>query len=133
MKLKISHKKLAERKPAKRKSAPADKGEGILYVLVIKLEDTTLVKVGVTCRTRVEDRTCEVLTSIWKKYRVFPECVVKRFTRVPAVYEKEKIMHDRLSADRYKTKYLFSGSTEFFSTSIADVIEIYDEVTGRLC
>lgn len=133
MKLKISHKKLAERKPTKRKSAPADKGEGILYVLVIKLEDTTLVKVGVTCRKRVEDRTCEVLTSIWKKYRVFPECVVKRFARVPAVYEKEKIMHDRLSADRYKTKYLFSGSTEFFSTSITDVIEIYDEVTGRLC
>ena len=128
MKLKISHKKLTPKEPI-----PADSRAGILYILVIKIEDTTLVKVGVTCRKKVEERVCEILTSMWKRYRVFPECTVKRFTKVSAVYEKEGLIHSRLSADRYETKYKFSGSTEFFSTEVDKVLKIYDEITGRLC
>lgn len=122
MKLSISHKNIT-----------ADKEAGILYVLVIELEDTTLIKVGVTCRDRVEDRVCEVLTAIWKRYRIFPQCVVKRYTRVKDVYGLEKKLHRKLAADRYKTKHRFSGSTEFFSTHIDTVVKIYDEITNRPC
>ncbi len=50
---------------------------GILYVLVIELEDKELVKVGVTCRDKVEDRVAEILVSIWKRYRIFPRCKPK--------------------------------------------------------
>jgi hypothetical protein len=58
---------------------------GILYVLIIRLEDKELIKIGVTQRDKVEDRVAEILISIWKRYRIFPECYPKRFRKVSYV------------------------------------------------
>lgn len=109
---------------------PLDTDAGILYLLEMELEDRTLVKIGVTQRTRVEDRICEILVSIWKRYRVFPKCVAKRYRTVDKVYEKEKYLHTVFSSDRYATKFVFSGSTEMFTTSLTDVVQAYDEITN---
>ena len=103
--------------------------DGILYLLVFKLEDKTLVKIGVTQRIKVEDRICEIIVSIWKRYRVFPECVAKRYRSVKEVYKKEKYMHDYFASYNYKTKYVFSGSTQFFTASVDEIVKVYDEIT----
>lgn len=104
---------------------------GILYVLELDLEDKKLIKVGVTCREKVEDRVCEVLTSIWKRYRRFPSCYVKRYRTTSDVYEKEQTMHKELEKYRYETQHRFSGSTEIFLVELDTVVEIYDELVPK--
>lgn len=106
------------------------KPDGILYILYIDLEDKELVKVGVTTRDKVEDRVCEILTSIWKRYRIFPKCYVKRFSKVEDVFGKEADMHKKLDEFRYECKHKFSGSTEMFLVDKDLVIEVYNEVVN---
>lgn len=103
--------------------------EGILYLLVIQLEEKTLIKIGMTSR-RVEERVCEVLTAIWKRYRVFPECKVKRYRTVKDVFKKEAYLHSLFTSNRYTTKYSFGGSTEFFDCALDEVVAAYDDITG---
>lgn len=102
---------------------------GILYVLEIELEGKKLVKVGVTERD-VEVRVCEILTSIWKRYREFPRCYPKRFRVVVDVYGKEAEMHRRLEMYRYVTEHVFSGHTEMFLVDLDLVVEEYEKVIG---
>lgn len=106
-----------------------DPSDGLLYLLEIELEDKCLVKIGVTQRIRIEDRVCEILISVWKRYRVFPKCVTKRYRSVKDVYEKEKYLHKIFSSDRYTTKFTFSGCTEMFTTPIEEVVKAYDAIT----
>jgi hypothetical protein len=107
---------------------------GILYVLEIELEDITLIKIGVTCRKKVEERVTEILTSIWKRYRYFPRTYVARYKKVDCPYDKEKILHDHFIADLYVTEHMFSGYTEFFTVDVNEVKEVYDKLikTGQI-
>ena len=102
--------------------------KGIVYVLEITLEDKKLVKVGYTARPKVEDRVCEILVSIWKRYRVFPQCHVKKYKSFHDPAAKEKSLHRLLAEHGYTTKYVFSGSTEFFDVPLERVIELYDQL-----
>jgi hypothetical protein len=102
---------------------------GIVYVLEIDLEGKKLVKVGLTHRPRVEDRVCEILVSIWKRYRVFPQCTVKRYSSFNNPAAVEKRLHKELKEFRYTPKFSFSGSTEFFDISLNDVVSLYEDVT----
>jgi hypothetical protein len=109
-------------------SIPSSVDSGILYVLELQLEDKALVKIGVTQRDKVEERVCEILTSIWKRYRIFPQCYVKRYRTVSDVYGKEKQLHDLFEEYRYSTEYKFSGSTEIFDIELGKVVEEYDNL-----
>lgn len=109
-----------------------DDSKGILYVLEIELEDKLLVKIGFTQRTKVEDRVVEILTSIWKKYRIFPKTYVKRFSTFEDVVSKEQELLKKFEEYRYSTKYKFSGSTEIFDLELDKVVEAYDALEGRV-
>lgn len=106
-----------------------EEGEGIVYVLVIWLEDGTEVyKVGVTKRD-IQDRVCEILTSYWTQYRVFPKCYPKRYRKTNNIYEKETKIHKELKEYEYTFEKQFSGSTEFFSgVELAKVVSIYEDI-----
>lgn len=104
--------------------------KGILYVLEIELEDKLLVKIGFT-KGKVEDRVCQILTSIWKRYRVFPKTYVKRFSKFEDVVSKEQELHARFEGYRYSTEHKFSGSTEIFDVELDKVVEVYDAMEGR--
>ena len=101
---------------------------GILYMLLIDLEDKRLVKFGFTCREHVEDRICEILTSCWKTYRVFPRCETKRFRTVDNVEAKEALLLEFFKEFRYETKNKFSGSTELFDLDVGIAVEAYRRV-----
>lgn len=104
--------------------------KGILYILLIKLEGKELVKIGITSRS-IQERVCEILTSIWVKYRVFPECYPKRFKEVPRYEEMEKDLHGYFSEYRYKTQHRFSGSTEIFDVELDKVVEKYEDMLRK--
>lgn len=108
-----------------------EESEGIVYILQIRLEERELVKIGVTTRDRVEDRVCEVLTAIWKRYRVFPECTVKRYRRTVDIYGKESYLHRAFKEFKYSTLHKFGGSTEMFLLDIEDVVSVYDELIPK--
>lgn len=103
------------------------KPSGIVYLLEFTLEDKKLIKIGMTTR-RIEDRVCEILVSIWKRYRVFPSCYVKRYSAFNNPADIEKRLHRELDRFRYKTRYTFSGHTEFFEVDIVSAVSLYDEV-----
>lgn len=107
---------------------PSRSSLGIVYVLELDLEDKLLVKVGYTTRAKVEERVCEILTSVWKKYRIFPKCYVKRYKSVDSPKSMEKTMHNALEGSRYTTQYKFSGSTEIFDIPLEEVVELYDRI-----
>lgn len=98
---------------------------GIVYLLEFDLEGKKLVKVGMTFR-RVEDRVCEILVSIWKRYRIFPQCYVKRYKTCSNPKKMEKQLHKQLYQYKYKTLYSFSGSTEFFEIDLVSAVSAYD-------
>ena len=100
--------------------------KGIVYVLEFVLEGKKLVKIGITTR-KVEDRVCEILVSIWKRYRVFPECCVKRYSSFANPKSIEKKLHKELADYRYKPKYVFSGHTEFFEIDLESAVALYDK------
>jgi hypothetical protein len=104
---------------------------GILYVLEIQLEDKALVKIGITSK-KIEDRVCGLLTSIWKKYRIFPQCYVKRFKKVDGYTSKEAELHKYFADRRYTTKHVFGGCTEFFDIPLDEVVEAYDRLVQGL-
>jgi hypothetical protein len=101
---------------------------GIVYVLQIKLEDKLLVKIGITNRSKVEQRVSEILIGIWKKYRVFPECYVKRFKTTTDIAKKEQFLHEYFHRYRYETLHEFGGHTEFFYCPLEQVVEVYDQL-----
>ena len=103
---------------------------GILYLLSFTLEDVPLVKIGMTCRPQVEERVCEILTSIWKRYRVFPECYVKRFRKVEEVAFKETLLLKQFAEFAYKPAEIFTGCTELVTTPLVEVVLAYDALTA---
>lgn len=107
-------------------TAPADRG--IVYVLELDLEDKKLIKVGYTSRLKVEDRVCEILTSIWKRYRIFPQCYVKRYRTCDNPQQIEQSLHQQLSEYSYKSLHRFSGSTELFLVDLHTVTTLYDQL-----
>ena len=104
----------------------ADKG--VVYVLELELEEKKLVKVGVTCREKVEERVCEILTAVWKRYRYFPRCYVKRFSTFDLPYDIEARIHAELEEYRYQTVHVFTGSTEIFLVDLPTVTALYDSL-----
>ena len=101
------------------------KNTGIVYVLLIYLEDKELVKIGITTG-KVEDRVVSILKSIWARYREFPKCIVKRYRTTEDIRAKEKELHALFNEKRYKTQFTFDGSTEFFDITVDEVVEAYD-------
>lgn len=101
---------------------------GILYLLEIEIEDKKLVKVGVTCRSKVEDRVTEILVSIWKRYRIFPRTYIKRYRTVEDVYGKEATLHKELAEYSYETEHKFSGCSEMFDVELDTVVEMYEKL-----
>ena len=104
---------------------------GIVYILLIELEDKELVKVGVTCDSKIENRVSDILVSIWKRYRVFPKLYTKRFKTFDDPYIVEKELHKLLEEYRYSTKHRFSGSTEVFFVDLDYVVGLYDDLYIR--
>lgn len=102
--------------------------DGILYVLLFRLEDKELVKIGVTSREGIEDRVSEILVSIFKKYREFPYCRPKRFRRTEKVFEKERFLHKYFENRRYTTAKKFNGCTEFFEAPLDEVVKVYEDL-----
>lgn len=105
--------------------------EGIVYVLVLYIEEKEIVKIGVTSRLKVEERVSEILVSIWKKYREFPRCKVKRFSKTTDIYSKENTLHKMFDSHRYTTEHVFSGSTECFDVPLDVVVDEYDKLLGK--
>ena len=105
-----------------------DEDRGIVYVLAIKLEEKVLIKIGVTARSKVEDRVAEILVSIWKSYRIFPELYVKRFKTTSNIFEKEAKLHRYFAEHKYTTQHVFSGCTEIFHLELDAVVEVYDKL-----
>lgn len=113
--------------------------KGILYLLVLEIEDTVVYKVGMTTRD-IEDRVAEILKDYFKKYRYFPKCTPKRFTKTEDVFGKEAMMHRILKEYKFKAVKKFDGSNELFSGIELDVLlELYkkcidgEELNGKVC
>lgn len=100
---------------------------GIVYVLEIRLEDETVVKVGMTTG-KVEHRVADILTEMWKRYRYFPWCKVHRFTKTSDPIEKEAEIHHQLKDYSYSMQHSFGGCTEFFKVDLEVVKKVYDGV-----
>lgn len=115
MNLKVSKKDISDTK-------------GMLYILVLHLEDKELIKVGITQRAKIEDRVSEILVGIFKKYRMFPYCKPKKFTTVEEVFKKEAEMHKYLDQYRYKTEHVFGGCTEIFHVGLDVVLDAYERL-----
>lgn len=103
------------------------RSKGVLYILRIRLEDKDLVKIGITSRP-IQERVCEILTSIWTRYRLFPETYVKRYKEVDDYEYKEKELHEFFKEYRYETLHRFSGCTEIFDVPLEVVVEKYEDM-----
>ena len=103
---------------------------GILYVTEFEIEGMKLVKIGITTRS-IEERTLEIIGSVFKKYRYFPRCRPKRFRTMDDVGSKEKILHEKFKGYRCKDLGSFSGYTEFFDVPLEDVVEAYDDLCKK--
>ena len=91
----------------------SEKGDGIVYLLYMWVDDLMVVKIGVTTR-KVEERVVEILTSYWQQYRVFPKLYPKRFKKTSEILSKEQMLHEYFRDKQYEFEKKFDGSTEYF-------------------
>lgn len=118
--------------PRKRK-AKTPSSEGIVYVLVIELDDEsgdtkTAIKIGMTRRKDITKRVAEIAVAVYHKYRFFPKIFVKRFRWTDEVAEKEKILHKKFKEYSYKPVHKFGGSGELFCLPLDTVVDAYDDL-----
>lgn len=52
----------------------------------------------------------------------------KHFCKTSGVYEKEALLYRYFLDDQFMTTYQFSGSTEFFTTPLDSVVEVYEKL-----
>lgn len=104
------------------------KTDGIVYLLELHLEDKVLVKIGITSRSRIEDRVAEILVSIFKSYRFFPYCRPKRFKKTTDIAAKESMLHEYFKDRQYITEHQWGGSTEVFDIPLDEAVEMYERV-----
>ena len=101
--------------------------KNILYLLEIDLDDKKVLKFGITSR-KIEDRVCEILTSVFKSYRYFPRIYPKRFRRVENNYEKEQQILSYLSEYKYVSEQSFGGHTELVEMDLDIAVSLYEQV-----
>lgn len=118
------------KKPKTRAKRKAKPNNGILYVLLFEIEGKQLVKIGVTSR-KMEDRVLEIILAIFQKYRVFPSCNPRRFTRTEDYVSKEKKLHKMFKEYNYRPSKKFGGYTEFFDVPVDKVVAAYDELVKK--
>lgn len=115
---------------ALRRVSVKDLGEdqGIVYLLQIDLDEKSVVKIGVTSRSKIQERVLEILGSLFTAYRVFPRIYPKRFTRTTEIYKKEAILHRYFADRQYTPEKVFSGCTECFDITLDEAVEVYEKV-----
>lgn len=105
------------------------KVEGTVYVFKMILDcGTTVYKVGITSRDRVEDRLGEVVMSFFSKYRYIPRTTIKRFRKNVSYESIERTLHKEFDYCCYEFDKKFGGSTEFFCLEEDVLLERYDEL-----
>lgn len=105
------------------------KAWGKVYILQLEIEGEQYLKIGVSSRP-VQQRTCEILTSLWHRLRYFPKCYVKRYTSMVNPYDFEAEIHQSLNQYRVTLPFKFDGSTELFGgVDLEYVTDLYDEMT----
>lgn len=106
----------------------ATSDSGILYMLLIILDDgTQFIKIGITSRS-IASRTLEILGSFFQVYRYFPYVKPIRFTNVADYKAKELELHKFLSYCSYTPDYRFDGSTELFSLQVDEAKDLYKHI-----
>jgi hypothetical protein len=111
----------------KLKLAPLTPDKGILYLLELHMEDTILIKIGITFRS-IESRVLEILSAVHDKYRYYPHCKQLRFKKVDNPLSKEEILHNYFCDYNYRPKHEFSGYTELFAVDRNVAKEAYDKL-----
>ena len=86
---------------------------GIVYILYMWIEEVRVVKIGITTR-QVEERICEILTSYYHRYRIFPKLYPKRFKSTGDILAKEQMLHKYFADKKYDFEFRFDGSSEYF-------------------
>ena len=100
---------------------------GIVYILYMWVEDKLVVKIGITTRG-IEERVCEILTSYFKKYRVFPKLYPKRFKSTDEILAKEQMLHKYFADRQYEFDKKFDGSSEYFDIEDeAELLRVYED------
>lgn len=106
--------------------------EGILYVLDIEVDGKKVVKIGVTCRPKIEDRVCEILTSHFHAYRFFTYCRPKRYRKVEDPYDKESQLLRYFKDRKYVSEKVFSGCQELVDVTLDEVVEVYERLLSGI-
>ena len=104
--------------------------EGILYLLDIEVDGKRVVKIGVTCRPKIEDRVCEILTSHFHAYRFFNYCRPKRFRKVENPYDKEAQLLKYFKDRKYESEKIFSGCQELVEVDLDEAVEVYERLVN---
>ena len=112
-----------------KKRTKSDKSkDGIVYVLDIEVDNKRVVKIGLTSRSKIQDRVCEILTSHFTVYRFFCHCKPAKFTKTTDILVKEQMLLNYFSNYKFKPKKKFGGSTELVDVDLEVVIEHYNRV-----
>ena len=104
------------------------KADGILYVLEVEVDGKLVVKVGLTRRSDICDRVCEITTSYFQSYRYFPYVRPKKFSKVMNVYAKEQFILKYFKDCKYESAKKFSGCEELLDVDVGVVVELYEQL-----
>ena len=112
---KVSNKKVVE------------ENKGIVYILVLEIDGKTISKIGLTAR-KIEDRVCEILTSYFKSYRIFPQCYPKRFSSTNHILVKEQMLLEWFKEYKYTSERKFSGCQELVEVDLDVLVDTHSRV-----
>lgn len=127
-------KAVSKPKPRARRARARKGNIGKVYIFKLILADDTVVyKIGITTRSKIEDRLGEVLMTFFTKYRYVPRTTVKKFKACEGHLDKEKKLHKMYADYKYIFDKKFSGSTEFFRIEDEKMlVKNYDNVLSDI-
>ena len=105
--------------------------KGIVYLLLIDLDEGQVIKIGLTTRP-VEERCQEIITSYWKYTRVFPRLYTKRFKETNDIYNKEQKILEYLKEYKYEPKIPMQGRTEMVKLDLDIAVKVYEDVLNNM-
>lgn len=100
--------------------------EGLLYILQFNIDGRLVVKIGITTRSDISERVCEILTAMFKCYRRFWYCYPKRFRKVTDPYDKEQVLLKWFADRKADLGVKFAGSSEFVDVPLEEVVAAYE-------
>ena len=103
------------KRTSKKKEGKKVYASGTVYLMKCILDcGTTVIKIGVTGRSNIQERLMENLSAFFMLHRYIPRTTLLKFSKTNDYFRAETLLHQMYKDSSYTFPEKFQGSSEYF-------------------